>query len=276
MQNRNQLPSETNSTLVGARSKSLRTDAHKRQKTGQDTIGNPTNPLNVTSSSSEQTGVQNGLPTEQAAGHYQSVGELVKQHHEQPNTDLGVTIPHPVESTGTIKSTHSVTRGGSSLRRLGRGKQDPSPLEGTRRATLKPKATDDIHIPGVQDMSSKSLHQEMGKDNKTRSPISDQTPQPVNEAPLDVSLEQSQSIPHTSGVDAEATVLDVDMDMASTSGTSNTYNLKERLPPRRLTIADVQHSDAILPSSMVFPIQIGAELFRLSGVSISSDGKPYL
>lgn len=42
----------------------------------------------------------------------------------------------------------------------------------------------------------------------------------------------------------------------------------EHTAPRRLN-TDIPH---ILPHERVFPIQIGSELFRLSGASISSDG----
>jgi hypothetical protein len=44
-----------------------------------------------------------------------------------------------------------------------------------------------------------------------------------------------------------------------------------REPPRKLQ-PDIPH---ILPHEKVFPIQIGSELFRLSGASISSDGQYY-
>lgn len=39
--------------------------------------------------------------------------------------------------------------------------------------------------------------------------------------------------------------------------------------PQRVGNVDIPH---ILPHEKVFPIQIGSELFRLSGASISSDG----
>jgi hypothetical protein len=41
--------------------------------------------------------------------------------------------------------------------------------------------------------------------------------------------------------------------------------------PRR--IAETRAGAEVLPSGKVFPIQIGSELFRLSGASISSDGE---
>jgi hypothetical protein len=44
-----------------------------------------------------------------------------------------------------------------------------------------------------------------------------------------------------------------------------------REPPRKLQ-PDIP---PILPPEKVFPIQIGSELFRLSGASISSDGQYY-
>lgn len=43
--------------------------------------------------------------------------------------------------------------------------------------------------------------------------------------------------------------------------------------PRKIAELATKYS-AILPAGKVFPIQIGNELFRLSGASISSDGKP--
>jgi hypothetical protein len=47
---------------------------------------------------------------------------------------------------------------------------------------------------------------------------------------------------------------------------------KDPIVPRRLN-TDIPR---ILPHEKVFPIQIGTELFRLSGASISSDGVFYL
>ena len=46
-------------------------------------------------------------------------------------------------------------------------------------------------------------------------------------------------------------------------------------PPRarRRTLAEVPQAPMLLPARKVFPIQIGSELFRLSGASISSDGQ---
>ena len=38
-------------------------------------------------------------------------------------------------------------------------------------------------------------------------------------------------------------------------------------------IAGIQKFTTVLPAGKVFPIQIGSELFRLSGASISSDGQ---
>ncbi len=43
----------------------------------------------------------------------------------------------------------------------------------------------------------------------------------------------------------------------------------ERNPAPRKMNTDIPH---ILPHEKVFPIQIGSELFRLSGASLSSDG----
>ena len=54
----------------------------------------------------------------------------------------------------------------------------------------------------------------------------------------------------------------------STSGSAQNTG-----PPNRGTRDPSGHPPSILPPEKVFPIQIGSELFRLSGASISSDGK---
>lgn len=59
--------------------------------------------------------------------------------------------------------------------------------------------------------------------------------------------------------------------MASTGSGKKPENVNTgswRDAPRKLQ-PDIPH---ILPHEKVFPIQIGSELFRLSGASISSDG----
>ncbi|TKX19093.1 BTB/POZ domain-containing protein 25 [Elsinoe australis] len=43
----------------------------------------------------------------------------------------------------------------------------------------------------------------------------------------------------------------------------------------RRFIAEIQNSSMVLPARLVFPIQVGSELFRLSGASISSDAPSY-
>ncbi len=52
--------------------------------------------------------------------------------------------------------------------------------------------------------------------------------------------------------------------MDSTPGTAS---------DRSLTEQNVHKIPDILPRERVFPIQIGGELFKLSGASISSDGE---
>jgi len=54
-------------------------------------------------------------------------------------------------------------------------------------------------------------------------------------------------------------------------GTTAAGRQLEAVRPRK--IVEASGDVDILPREKVFPIQIGSELFRLSGASISSDGK---
>jgi len=47
----------------------------------------------------------------------------------------------------------------------------------------------------------------------------------------------------------------------------------EQRPESKRRIAGLPNFTTVLPAGRVFPIQIGSELFRLSGASISSDGQ---
>lgn len=60
----------------------------------------------------------------------------------------------------------------------------------------------------------------------------------------------------------------------TTPSASNQGNHGAGKPPGILRGSKVQLPPSILPAEKVFPIQIGSELFRLSGASITSDGRP--
>ncbi|PNS15207.1 hypothetical protein CAC42_8208 [Sphaceloma murrayae] len=70
--------------------------------------------------------------------------------------------------------------------------------------------------------------------------------------------------------------------LSSQTITEEHTNRAQRPPQTRVTrseerriIAELKGSPFVLPARLVFPIQIGSELFRLSGASISSDAPSY-
>lgn len=57
----------------------------------------------------------------------------------------------------------------------------------------------------------------------------------------------------------------------ATSSVGGASSVPAMMAPTDHPITKIPH---ILPRERVFPIQIGSELFKLSGASLSSDGEP--
>ncbi len=84
--------------------------------------------------------------------------------------------------------------------------------------------------------------------------------------------ELSRSVETPSGTSSSSTALTVEAsNMPSTEG--QTASLGTRPVVSTARRAPELASNLVLPAGRVFPIQIGSELFRVSGASISSDGK---
>jgi len=177
-----------------------------------------------------------------SSGYYEPQGELLQERREQTLEAAEVTLPYPVSN---------------------------------RRPSLR----------SYSSQGSARLARPVGAGNKRR--VSWETEQPRRK----LSLEQQLSLPELSAMDtdnAPPLLTNTPLPSGSDRRPRNDANLSSGQPnPLDVQEERTQPSGGVsisrtfaessltptLPARKVFPIQIGDRLFRLSGASISSDGK---
>lgn len=187
--------------------------------------------------------------------YYEPQGELLQEQREQraPKTDF--TIPHSVSTTGShwpFPPTAANSNGGSGSFAVPPRKV-PTPTAGVKR-----KSTSDQNPGSSQADAKRSSRSSAMQEDQ---PISPRDSGPPARSTRSQAGTRQRSATDTTEGRARPSVTDIDSFRPgeSTSG------------PRR-TLTD-PNTPMILPARKVFPIQIGDKLFRLSGASISSDGK---
>lgn len=242
-----------------------RTSNSSRQNAGQDTTA-----IDIPPSSEEQFILEDGFVSDQAAGYYEPVGELVKEHEEQRSRDLEIALPQPVESNTFAMSFRGQEEGGLDPGSQHRDLSDNTGSSRSGAPTLKRKATDEGRTTTAQ------KHQDRMSSRHADTTTHESSSANVVEQPQALgSPDVRSSIPINKGQGADTATIDVDMDlpMAPDCPDINANDQKATPRRRRRTVAESQSTSSILPARKVFPIQIGSELFRLSGASISSDGE---
>ncbi|KAK2762322.1 hypothetical protein FQN54_001332 [Arachnomyces sp. PD_36] len=165
----------------------------------------------------------------------------------------------------TTQATPVSTQPASSSRQT-QETQQPSGPSGTQPWGIKRKADSDPSSPAAQQRPAKLPTKEKPNSNppKTMSPI---TKPSTQIGPLTRGPDQDRSGSGQRGRE-------------STNGTSKPTPQKGRgaptlRPPGLVTSDENANTGSTLPPEKVFPIQIGSELFRLSGASIGSDAPSY-
>jgi hypothetical protein len=146
----------------------------------------------------------------------------------------------PVVQTGMKRKAESEPD--SAVSQTASNATEAQPNQSKRQNKSRQSSTTSLPSPVIADVS------ETRQSPTTQTPVARAPSEPKPQANTDVAHKD-----RSKGTGPQGRVIDVSK-------------------PRRV-ITSPGNLDNVLPASKVFPIQIGSELFRLSGASISSDGK---
>ena len=201
---------------------------------------------------------------------YEPQGELVQEHQTQhaPTTDF--SIPLPVTKTDPVPI-------------VVQNPLSPPPRPSQRlsvQTSMKRKADSEPNSGNAQGPNWQSVEQPSKRQSKSRASSITSATSPVvaTTTATATASEPRQPAPLISSMTAPTAPENASQPNSEThkrkepsKGTGPQGRVIDVSAPRR--IAESRAGAEVLPSGKVFPIQIGSELFRLSGASISSDGE---
>jgi hypothetical protein len=207
---------------------------------------------------------------------YEPQGELV-QELQHPVTTNDFTIPLPVVPTDTVFQTPQQSQGATPIPNSIQNPLSPPPKPPQRpviQTGVKRKADSEPGSAVSQPNSAvtETQQHQAKRPSKSRQSSATSLTSPVVESgeARQSPMAQAASAPQApEPTPREPTELQRRKEQSK--GTGPQGRVTDVSKPRR-----VQESPAgldMLPAGKVFPIQIGSELFRLSGASLSSDGK---
>ncbi|KAF2266437.1 hypothetical protein CC78DRAFT_614957 [Lojkania enalia] len=214
--------------------------------------------------------------------HYEPQGELVQELQNQGVPTNDFTIPLPVTTTDTIYQSPQPVPNGPPTNAQNPLSPPPKPASRPALQTgMKRKAESEPNSAVSQSLGfSTELQQNPAKrQNKSRSSSLASATSPVVAAVNDIQ--------RSSMTQATATAAATEPTPQTNSHTNNETQRRKELSkgtgpqgrvidvsrPRKIVESPGGHDH--LPAGKVFPIQIGSELFRLSGASLSSDAPSY-
>ena len=195
---------------------------------------------------------------ESASYYYEPQGELAQEHRAQGRSSTEFSIPHSVSTAeGNWKPANSeaTTEGNGCFVVPKRPSGVPPPTAGVKRKSASESDPPGGPRPPEQKRASRRMSD--GGD--------DETPSPMDQgAPAHFTRPQSTSSLRGRGLTETRPPAKADNDG---QGTRSNATAAQRRP------VNEPATPMVLPPRKVFPIQIGDKLFRLSGASISSDGR---
>ncbi|KAF2799656.1 hypothetical protein K505DRAFT_320980 [Melanomma pulvis-pyrius CBS 109.77] len=225
----------------------------------------------------------NSLEFPDFTNHYEPQGELVQELQTQSGRANDFIIPLPVVNTDTVY--HSPQPLQSAPSTTAQNPLSPPPKPPQRPANLqtgmKRKAESEPNSAVSQPTSvAGELQQNPPKRvNKSRSSSSASIASPAVATAADArrsSMTQT-TIPPAATEAAPAATSSTNNEgprrKEASKGTGPQGRVIDVSKPRKIVESPAGHDT--LPAGKVFPIQIGSELFRLSGASISSDEHPH-
>ncbi|KAF2683776.1 hypothetical protein K458DRAFT_487863 [Lentithecium fluviatile CBS 122367] len=215
------------------------------------------------------------------AGHYEPQGELVQELQNQ-NAPNDFSIPLPVTNTDTVHRSPQPTPGAPSVTIQNPLSPPPKPPQKPSVQTgMKRKADSEPNSAVSQNASSFAEPQQKPakRPNKSRTSSNASATSPVaatstaaEARPPPMAVSSSASTGTETGTPAKQDN-ETQKRKEPSKGTGPQGRVIDVSKPRR--IVESPAGSDILPAGKVFPIQIGSELFRLSGASLSSDAPSY-
>ncbi|KAJ4288571.1 hypothetical protein N0V90_011808 [Kalmusia sp. IMI 367209] len=212
------------------------------------------------------------------SNHYEPQGELVQELQTQhaPTTDF--SIPLPVTDTEPLhKSPQQIPSAQPAVVQNPLSPPPKPPQRLSVQTGMKRKADSEPN-PGISQVNASTDEKPSKRQNKSRASSIASTASPVVTTAIapdprpPAPLVASMTAPAALESPAQATS-EVQKRKEPSKGTGPQGRVIDVSTPRR--IAESRGGADVLPSGKVFPIQIGSELFRLSGASISSDAPSY-
>lgn len=198
---------------------------------------------------------------------YEPQGVLLEELQARRNPGQDFAIPQPVQHQP--KPPTQAVPGQIQDTRVENAPQSATPAATPRplapRASLKRKATSDS---SAQPQGSQAGMSQPGPSRqRTGEGPNDNPESPAQSAPRPQPSRSRSTTSVAGGADP------INRQRQTTAGPGiSPENVPLSQRTRRRTLPDAGDAPFVLPPRKVFPIQIGSELFRLSGASISSDG----
>jgi hypothetical protein len=220
----------------------------------------------------------NGLDFSDFTGQYEPQGELVQELQNQPVPTNDFSMPLPV---GSIASPFQGSQQPQVTTPTPFNTQNPlspppkPPQRPVVQTGMKRKAESE---PGSAVSQNASVSTETQQSQPKRQNKSRQSSESSLTSPIVPALAETRQSPVTQVVVAQTSAESIPKSNTETEkkkeqskGTGPQGRVIDVSKPRR--VVESTNGPDMLPAGKVFPIQIGSELFRLSGASISSDGK---
>jgi hypothetical protein len=221
----------------------------------------------------------NSIDFPEFGNHYEPQGELVQELQNQ-NVSNDFSIPLPITNTDTVyQSPHPTppvppTPAQNPLSPPPKPPQKPSIQTGMKRkAGSEPNSAISQNASSLADPPQRPAKRP--NKSRTSSDASATSPTVAVSTNTDARPPMTASSSAPAGIEA-APAPKADNEVAQkrrevSKGTGPQGRVIDVSKPRR--VAESPGASDMLPAGKVFPIQIGSELFRLSGASLSSDGK---
>ncbi|KAI4944337.1 hypothetical protein J4E86_009395 [Alternaria arbusti] len=211
---------------------------------------------------------------------YEPQGELVQEYPSQADGINNFNIPLPVSAGEASYQAFSQSQSVTPAPNVAQSQNQlspplpPAPAQQQQRPAVQAgtKRKVDTESPSAAQQDSSAAENPPKRQNVSRQPSDASAASPAVTAPADA---QTPTMTRTAAT-SEATPRQVSRENTNTErrkeqskGTGPQGRVIDVSTPRR--VPGSPGALDILPAGKVFPIQIGSELFRLSGASISSD-----
>lgn len=228
----------------------------------------------------------NAIDFAQFTNQYEPQGELMQEAQHQSLSTNDFSTPLPITTAETsyqsfqqIPSTTSTSASIGAQLQTTLVSPPPPPRPTQPRPVLETgmkRKADSEPSSAVSRSDSNAIQNPPKRQNKSRqsSDASNTTPAATASADPHPTITRTTTAPAVTESTSRSTPQDnahVERRKEPSKGTGPQGRVIDVSQPRK--VAESPSSLDMLPAGKVFPIQIGSELFRLSGASISSDGK---